>query len=535
MTRNLLQLTVLSGLLFLYLAISLHNLTIVPPVYEDEPWQASTGWKLANHGVFGSDMFAGFYGMDERHYWFMPVHPLLLAATFRVAGLGLFQSRLEPVMMGLLTLVLTYALGRRLFDSTIGLLAVVLLLCVRLTGLTTHQVSGILLLDMVRIARYDMVVPVFGLASFYAYLSASRGESARTWAAGRGATSSYRYGLAGLLAGLSGLSHVYGVFWIISLGILALWDGVGWRSLTALALGFTVPWLPYVAYVLSDLPDWIGQTRGYAPRFDLLNSYWYWNNLLQEYHRYGPGLGPLGWHYLLRPGFWVALVVLPVSLIVLAVRALRRGDWAARALVVPALVFPTLFALLISSKLANYLVTVIPLGALTAAWGTVSLWRWAGDNDRRRWVRVALVTLLLAVIAEGVTRIATLEAAAATTTPYANFITRVRAYIPAGSRVLGLHTFWFGLQDLDYRAWGVPLLHADGSYGLPPLPLDQTLDSITPDVILIDVRLRTYFDNAPAADLRPGIIRQWMERRGYARVTVIEDKTYGRMEVYRRQ
>ena len=202
---------------------------------------------------------------------------------------------------------------------------------------------------------------------------------------------------------------------------------------------------------------------------------------------------------------------------------------------VPALIFPTLFALLISSKLANYLVTVIPLGALTAAWGTVSFWRWAGDGGRGRWVRVALVTLLLAVIVEGVTRIATLEAAAATTTPYANFITRVRAYIPAGSRVLGLHTFWFGPAGSGLPCLGCPIFAHDGSYGLPPPPLDQTLDSITPDVILIDVRLRRYFDNAPAADPRPGIIRQWMERRGYARVTVIEDKTYGRMEVYRQQ
>ena len=90
MIHNSLQLTVLSGLLILYLVISLHNLTIVPPVYEDEPWQASTGWKLATQGVFGSDMFTGFYGMEKRHYWFMPVHPLLLAATFRVAGLELF-------------------------------------------------------------------------------------------------------------------------------------------------------------------------------------------------------------------------------------------------------------------------------------------------------------------------------------------------------------------------------------------------------------------------------------------------------------
>ena len=152
-------------------------------------------------------MFTDFYNMEQRHYWYMPVHPLLLAATFRVTGFGLFQTRLEPVMMGLLILVLTYMLGQRLFGPTIGLLAVAFLLCVRLTGLTRIQVSGILLLDMARIARYDMVVPVFGLASLHAYLSAKRGGAAIRLSV---------YALAGLFAGLAGLSHLYGIFWIIA-------------------------------------------------------------------------------------------------------------------------------------------------------------------------------------------------------------------------------------------------------------------------------------------------------------------------------
>lgn len=112
----------LLALLLLYWAVSLHHLDVTPPVYEDEPWQASTGWKLATRGVFGSDMFAGYYGMDRRYYGFMPLHPVVLAVMFRAAGVGLFQARLEAVVMGLLTLALTYSLGSRLFRSAMGLL-----------------------------------------------------------------------------------------------------------------------------------------------------------------------------------------------------------------------------------------------------------------------------------------------------------------------------------------------------------------------------------------------------------------------------
>src|SRR5690606_606154 len=58
--------------------IALRHLTITPPVYEDEPWLASSGWKLARDGVFGSDLFAGLNGMETRYYGYMPLHPLLL-------------------------------------------------------------------------------------------------------------------------------------------------------------------------------------------------------------------------------------------------------------------------------------------------------------------------------------------------------------------------------------------------------------------------------------------------------------------------
>lgn len=519
-STNGIHFAILSGCILLYLGVSLRNLEIIPAVYEDEPWQASTGWKLATQGVFGSDMFAGFYGMEAHYYGYMPVHPLLLAATYRVAGFGLFQTRLEAVTMGLLTLVLTYTLGRRLFEPSVGLLAVVLMLFVRLTGLTPSQISGILLLDMARIARYDMVVPVFGLASLHTYLFASRRSDLRL------------YAVAGLLAGLSGLSHLYGAFWIVALGLLAGWDQAGRQALVALALGFAAPWLLYLFYVLNHPADWVGQTRGYAPRFDLLNPRWYWDNLRNEFQRYGPGLGSPGWHYLLRPGFWVALVALPASLLALIRRAIRLGDRAARAIVVPALVIPALFALLIYLKLSNYLVTVLPLGALAVAWGGISCWRWAGRTGQGRWVRGVLAGILLAVITEGVTRMEVLEAVARTTTPYPDFIAQVRSHIPAHSRVLGLHHYWIGLHQLDYRSWAVPLLQADPRYFSPPRSIEVALEDIAPDVILIDPRMRIYFEDSLASDPQSLAIRSWMQRTGYAPVATVDDTTYGLMEIY---
>jgi 4-amino-4-deoxy-L-arabinose transferase-like glycosyltransferase len=193
------------ALLLAFWTVSLRHLALVPPVYEDEPWQASTGWKIARDGIFGTDIFTGWFGMERHYYGYMPLHPLLLALTYKITGLGLWQSRLEPVVLGTVTLALTYALGRRLSQPGVGALAVLLLLLTRTAGLTHFQITGILMLDFARIARYDMVVPVFGLSALHALLTAWRTPAPKR---------RVFYGLAGGLAGLAGLGHLYGAFWL---------------------------------------------------------------------------------------------------------------------------------------------------------------------------------------------------------------------------------------------------------------------------------------------------------------------------------
>src|SRR5579871_4431094 len=124
--RRWLPYALAAATLAVFLATGLRHLDVAPQVYEDEPWQASTAYKLLTQGVFGSDMFAGFYNMDQRYYGFMPLHPLVLSGFFKVLGVGLAQARVETVVLSAITLILTFALGARLFDAWVGALSVAL-------------------------------------------------------------------------------------------------------------------------------------------------------------------------------------------------------------------------------------------------------------------------------------------------------------------------------------------------------------------------------------------------------------------------
>lgn len=496
----------------LFVLFSIWRLQTLPPVYEDEPWQASTAYKLAREGIFGSDLFAGWNGMEQHYYGFLPLHPLILAGVFKLFGEGLLQTRLEAVAASSLTLVLTLLLARRLFGAWTAALALGLLLLVRWTGTTYIQVTGIPFLDLARIARYDVIVPIFGLGALLAYLSArDRGG--------------WRYGLTGLLAGLAGLAHVYGLFWIAVLGVLVIWDGAlggRRRALVWLAGGAVLPWLPYLAYVLSDLPEWRAQVSGYADRFGLLDPRFYLSNLLEEPRRYGPGLGPPGLAWLTRPGVWALLLVVPASVAGLVWRGLRRGDRAARVIAVPAVLLPVLFALLLRLKLVNYTLTFLPVLAIAAAWGLVMGVEWL--RARRSWPVLGLGALLgLAVVLEGLARLISFGAYPAT--PYPTFIARVHQAVPAGARVVGLHNYWFGFEDTDYRSFVVPLAWLDPG----GLPLDQGLDRLAPDFVLLDDRMESFLRDDPVA--RAGL-DAWLAAHAARLVDQVQDPTYGGVQIF---
>ena len=298
-----------------------------------------------------------------------------------------------------------------------------------------------------------------------------------------------------------------------------------------LGAGFALTCLPYALYVLADLQSWRAQTRGWGPRFDLLHPSWYVTNLLGEPLRYAPGLGELRPSWLLRVGLWTSLVAIPASMIGLARRA--RTDASARALAVPVILIPALFAFLITMKFWFYKVGFWPLFALAVAWGTWTLWQAAGEKPAGHWWRAALLVFGAAVVGEGLSRAANLERLAVSTSPYESFIVRVHQHIPPGTRVLGLHNYWLGLEDTRFRSWWVPLVKTvDGAPGGRPLTL-ETLREIGPEVVLLDVQIRRYLDAPANANRgRHTLVKAWL--RDWAVAAVVEDRTNGRMEILRR-
>lgn len=494
------------ALVLLVWALLLYQLAVFPPVHEDEPWIASTSWQIASHGVFGSTLFAGLWGMEQRYYDFMPLYPMLSALVLRSASVGVFQARFVSAACGILVLALTFVVGRLLWSERVGYFASALLVVLPLT--VPPYSLGSLFFDTSRLARYDILVPVLGLGAFVLFL---RGITTRQYAA---------YAVAGSLTGLAGLTHLYGVFWFLSLCTLGISEKIGRRNLLLFTLGFFAPWCIYALYVVKGWEMFRMQTAWYGERFDLLNPSWYARNLAREIARY-------------RFANFPAALVTSASLL----SALVTVAWAARQKIssprrlgIVLLCLALLLVLLEESKVPNYLIVIAPLYALALAFLLESLAQLLPGVRVQRAVCAALAISVLVLLFDTAFAVAD---NARTTTPYAVVATALRFEIPSGSRALVLHAYWFGLEDADARDWIVPLEWSMPHPGQATLSMFDALEQVAPDVIVIDPRMRAYLLDA-RTDARTMQIFAWMGARQFHCVKEFEDITYGRFDIYRR-
>lgn len=510
----------LAVILLVYAALTLRHLDRTPAVHEDEPWIASVAWKVATKGVYGSDMFRGYYNSDTHYSGFPPLYPLLLTPVFKVAGVGVLQGRLVNAALGAVLLTLLYSLTTRLFDARTALVSVWLLLTLRLNGVDSFHPIGVLFLDLARISRYDMLVAVCGFAALRTFFVAEERQSRPLLA------------LAGLLGGLAGVTNSYGVVWVIVLLLLAVWNRRGVAAVILILIAGALPWIAFALYIAIDLESFWGQTREWALHMQLLNPAWHFANLLGERHRYSPGLGVPDARDVLRVGLWTAAILGPIGAGLLMRRALMGRDRAARLVVVPLLVVPAVFALLVWSKHASYSINFLPCAVVAVAVGMSASTAWLAKQGLVRTARLAAPVLLLAITLEGASRWWILESRGRLDRPYDEFIRLVHAPIQPGSRVLGLQKYWFGMQDVDYRTWLVPFRQVDPRLVTPPLSMAAALDLMRPDWILIDKQMRGYLSTATPGDSRAEEILAWMRRRGYSVERRVEHETYGAMDIY---
>ena len=508
----------LGALLLVYVGFALDGLTRVPAVHDDEMTNAAPAYKLASVGIYGSDAFAGFHRSDVRMYQFMPVLQLLEAAVFKIFDVGLLQIRLLSVVIGGVVVLLTYLIGRSVGDARVGILAALLLVSYRLG--TGSLETGVVLVDIVRVTRYNVLVPAFGLAALLAF---NRAEGRRQPVA---------YTLAGGLSGLAFLSHMYGAFWLPALaatmtvrrGPQALMS----RELALMVAGFGLVCAPWGAYVVGDLEAYRGQMSMYRDRFDLLNPAFYFDNVRKEIWRYA-GFGVrdlLSW----RPGAWVALVVFPAALVVAGRDALRRREAPLCAVLVSLLVIVGLFALLLRWKTFSYLLTPLTLAVVVMAYGAIRLW----DTLRAPPARILLLALLILTTQEAGAQMVARHRRAEAATTYEEIMGRIASHVPPRAKVVAPLRYWLGLRDRTFRGWHLAVVLADRGPDAPPRPFAEVLRQIVPDVIIFDDHQfgRTLADPAHRYHWQYVSIMHYLEERHAVKRADLSDATYGRIQIY---
>lgn len=491
-------------LLLLFAGLSLVFLDRFPHPHEDEAWIAAPGYGLFTTGRFATPLFAGLFGSELRFYGFMPLVSILTGGAAALLGRDLFSIRLVSVALATVTLGLTYLAGRRFLGPRRALLAIGLLLSWPLLAPAPFLATGIPLVDLARIARYDIGVPVFGLAALLA-------------AAGGGA------GAAGLLAGLATLCHAYGAVWLLVAVALALTAGPRRGRPAAACLGsFGVALVPWLLFVARDPAAFVAQNRWAADRVDLLSWRFYAASLLEE---------PRRWSLLAAnarsgsPAPWLFAGAVALGLVA------HRRDARFRPVALALGLHLVLYALLLRPKPVWYLATVWPLLALTAAAGLAAVWRRGA-----RAIRIALVSAFAVASIGGAVRIATLARDASRSPRHRDLSDRVTALLPPGSRVLALPPWWLGLgAGAEVRSIAVPASLANPTFTRAPTTFESAAEAIPADVVLVDPPLRAALEvpaGQPYADLAREMSRYLTGR--FRLAATLDDPSYGRIEVWRR-
>lgn len=505
-----------------YLFFTFRGLERFPPVHIDEPWYSAAAYKLATQGIFGSDLFAGYYRMEQHNYHQMPLFQLSQALVYKIAGFGLTQMRLASALWGLALLLMTFAVGRQIGGASCGALAVWLevFLCV----LADKTRSGIPLLEFARMARPDIAVPVCGLAALWVMNLAEQRRKA------------WLYAMVGIFTGLAGLAHLYGAFYLPAL-VLVLYlrrrrNVFHKPSLYLMLAGFVFVWVPWLFFAAESFADYHGQILGHAPRFKVFDLQFYLHNILNEPWRFGP-LGPrslLSWRF----GVWLVLLGIPAGLVFFWKKRRTVSDTPLFSLVIAFITVEIFLALFIWAKFPIYLLSIMPLAFLLLSWTLLEGFNWKALQPRVRFLILGAVGVLLT--SEGVARLLHREKLMAAMTPYPALIEQLRPHIPKGALILGPNPLWPGLADHTFRSWYLAFALSDASYSVSPISFDSALVRISPQVILLDNAIRDYFasiDNSEhPQQARAAAFADCLRRRNARLVAEVNDATYGRIEIF---
>jgi 4-amino-4-deoxy-L-arabinose transferase-like glycosyltransferase len=267
----------------------------------------------------------------EAHVWLHkpPLALWMMAASMSAFGVNALAMRLPSVLASALGVVLTFAIGRRLFNERVGLVAAGLQ---AVNGLLVNLASGRRVADHVDTALITMV-------ELAVYLSIAAGTRLPPW----------RALLAGIAVGAAVLAKSFPALAAVPVA-LVFW----WASESASAAGVRLLWLaigaaatagPWLIYTRLAFPVEAAQEQDYMLRHI---------TTVMENH------GGVWWSYFnALPRIYGELVAIPV--IWFAIRAVTRADGrpAAAAMLTWFMVPYVVFSLM-ATKLPAFVATAAP-------------------------------------------------------------------------------------------------------------------------------------------------------------------------------
>ena len=343
---------ILALIIAAFVSVAAQRLGTVPVPEGDEAFTLQVPYEMLNRGKLALPMLR-YLGGNIENAWhsFIPLYFLILSGFHKVFGLGLVQGRAFNLATAVLTLLMIYLIGRRLFDWRAGLIAVVMLI-----GDQTF-------LERSRLLRDDYAAAAFALLAFYLYEVAADRKQSRLYIA------------SGLAAGAGVMCHTNVLYVLAAVCLLILiWEG--WRAFASpnlyLFAGSALLVMSYeIIFDLIDYKNFILQNRGDDVHFGVLARLGLWQNLLNEKERYvkwyaGGLLFPELPQTTLRI-FQLLTVVAIIYLVFVCARRIRHApilsDPRARVFVVTCIV--VLFhALIVSHKRIYYVAHLAPWFAI---------------------------------------------------------------------------------------------------------------------------------------------------------------------------
>jgi len=403
----------LASFLFLLQALPLFQTRWV----EDDSWYSIVAYSYLQTGQLRHITFNpdDVRTLDSRP----PLMTFVLAASFKLLGVGIWQARVPSLLFALGTVWVTFFVGLELGGAAIGALAALLAACDTFLVITA------------RCARPDSAATFCSMLAVLFYLYCRRKDS-------------MGYAVAcGLSLGAGMLMHVNGLAGALGVGLLILIDYplTFWRNarVWVVVLISTLCLAPCF-YLLAANPAVMASFRAeYLSRTDIPLG----QRLMDEGDRYA------GWIGLTKIGslpFRVPLR-LPIVIVALASLVIAFKKYRTLCITMIALWIPNIAWLIYQdNKTLRFLARIAPIIAILVAAAVVG---WYRESGVRAKLAVA-VCLLFGAMELGGNALLTYQYRNA---DYREVGEQLRELIPPGQSVFGAITFWMPLYDHPYMSY----------------------------------------------------------------------------------